>query len=64
MPDSEIGQVIAIVNSEAYWAKLFGPQIRLLIKDLDTIPHTIFFPRLDGEGVVEYALEYNGLPNQ
>jgi hypothetical protein len=60
----QIGQVIAIDNSEAYRAKLFGPRIRLLISDLSTIPHTVILPRLDGEGVVEYALEYSGLPNQ
>ena len=60
----QIGQVIAIDNSDAYMAKLFGPRIRLLIRDLNTIPHTVILPRLDGEGVVEYALEYSGMPNQ
>ena len=60
----QIGQVIAIDNSEAYRAKLFGPRIRILVKDLNTLPHTVVLPRLDGEGVVEYTLEYSGLPNQ
>lgn len=60
----QIGQVIAIDNSEAYRAKVFGPRIRLLIQDLNTIPYTIVLPRLDGKGVVEYNLEYSGLPNQ
>ena len=59
-----IGQVIAIDNSEAYRAKLFGPRIRLLVKDLNSLPQTIVLPRLDSDGVVEYQLEYSGLPNQ
>lgn len=28
------------------------------------MPHTVVLPRLDGEGAVEYMLEYSGLPNQ
>ena len=59
-----IGQVIAIDNSEMYRAKLFGPRIRLLVKDPNNLPKTIVVPRLDREGVVEYSLEYSGLPNQ
>ena len=60
----QIGQVLSIDNSEAYRAKLFGPRIRLLVRDLDNLPHTIILPRLDGEGTVEYAVEFSGLPNQ
>jgi hypothetical protein len=60
----QIGQVILIDTSEAYMAKLFGPRIRLLIRDLDSLPSAIRIPRLDGEGIVEYKLEFNGLPNQ
>ena len=59
-----IGQVIAIDNSELYRAKLFGPRIRLLVKDLNSLPRKIAIPRLDREGVVEYSLEYSGFPNQ
>lgn len=59
----QIGQVISIDNSELYRAKLFGPRIRLLVRDLDTLPHTVVLPWLDGEGTIEYALEFNGLPN-
>ena len=59
-----IGQVIAIDNSELYRAKLFGPRIRLLVKDLNDLPQTIIVPRLDREGEVEYTLEYSGLPSQ
>lgn len=59
-----IGQVISIDNSEAYKAKLFGPRIRLLVKDIDNLPHTVVLPKLDGEGKIEYALEFSGLPNQ
>ena len=59
-----IGQVVAIDNSEAYRAKLFGPRIRILVRDLDNLPCTAVLPRLDGTGVVEYNLEYIGLPNQ
>ena len=61
---SQMGQVIAIDSSEAYRAKLFGPRIRILVKDLNTLPHTVVLPRLDGEGEVEYTLEYSGMPNQ
>jgi hypothetical protein len=61
---SQLGQVIAIDNSDVYKAKLFGPRIRLLVQDIDNLPQTITIPRIDGEGVAEYALEYNGLPNQ
>jgi hypothetical protein len=60
----QIGQVISIDSSEAYRAKLFGPRIRLLVKDLDTLPHTVIIPRLDGKGTTEHALEFSGLPNQ
>ena len=60
----QIGQVIAIDNSDAYRAKLFGPRIRILIRDIQTLPHTVVLPRLDGEGSVEYTLEYSGLPHQ
>lgn len=60
----KIGQAIAIDNLDAYRAKFFGPQVRLLIRDRNTLPHTAVLPRLDGEGVVEYTLEYSGLPNQ
>ena len=60
----QIGQVISIDNSEAYRAKLFGPKIRLLVRDLYTLPHTVVLPRLDGKGSIEYALEFSGLPNQ
>ena len=60
----QIGQVFSIDNSEAYKAKFFGPRIRLLVRDLDKLPHRMVVPRLDGEGTVEYALEFNGLPNQ
>lgn len=59
-----IGQVIAVDNSEAYRAKLFGPRIRILVRDLDNLPKTVVLPRLDEEGVVEYNLEYSGLPHQ
>jgi len=59
-----IGQVIAIDNFEAYRAKLFDPRIRILVKDLNNLLHTVVLPRLDGEGVVEYSLEYSGLPQQ
>jgi hypothetical protein len=59
-----IGQVIAIDNSELYRAKLFGPRIRLLVKDPNNLPKTILVPMLDREGVTEYKLEYSGLPNQ
>ena len=59
-----IGQVIAVDNSELYRAKLFGPRIRLLVKDLNDLPQTIIVPRLDREGEVEYSLEYSGLPSQ
>jgi hypothetical protein len=60
----QIGQVISIDNSEAYKAKLFGPRIRLLVKDIDDLPHTVVIPRLDGKGTIEHALEFSGLPNQ
>lgn len=60
----QIGQVISIDNSEAYRAKLFGPRIRLLVKDLDALPISVLIPRLDREGTIEYALEFSGLPNQ
>ena len=59
----QIGQVISIDNSETCRAKLFGPCIRLLVKNLDTLPHMVL-PRLDGDGTIEYALEFSGLPNQ
>ena len=36
----QIGQVISIDSSEVYRAKLFGPRIRLLVRDLDNLPHT------------------------
>ena len=52
-----------IDSSESYRAKLFGPRIRILVRDLDSLPHTVVFSWLNGEGVVEYTLEYNGLPN-
>ena len=60
----QIGQVIAVDNSEAYRAKLFGPRIRVLVRDLKTLPQSVILPRLDGEGVVKYKLEYSGLPSQ
>ena len=60
----QMGQVVAIDNSEAYRAKLCGPRIRLLVRNLNTLPHSIVLPRLDREGTVEYKLEYSGLPNQ
>jgi hypothetical protein len=60
----QIGQVIAIDSSEAYRADLFGPRIRILVKDLNTLPHAVVLPRLDGDGVVEHTLEYSGMPNQ
>lgn len=60
----QIGQVITIDNSEAYRAKLFGPRIRLLVRDLNNLPQLAVLPRLDGEGTVEYKLKYSGLPNQ
>jgi hypothetical protein len=59
-----IGQVISIDNSEVSRAKLFGPRIKLLVRDLNSLPHTVEIPRLDGEGMIEYTLEFNGLPNQ
>ena len=60
----QIGQVVSIDNSEAYRSKLFGPRIRLLVQDLQRLPQTVVIPRLDGEGTVEYTLEYSGLPHQ
>ena len=60
----QIGQVISIDNSEAYRSKLFGPRIRLLVRELNRLPQTVVIPRLDGEGTVEYQLEYSGLPHQ
>jgi hypothetical protein len=59
-----IGQVIAIDNSDLYRAKLFGPRIRILVKDLNKLPKTIKVPRLDREGAVVHKLEYSGFPNQ
>ena len=59
-----IGQVIAVDTSEAYRAKLFDPRVRLLVKDIDDLPQRVAIPRLDGEGIVEYNLEFSGLPNQ
>lgn len=61
---SQIGQVISIDSSEAYKAKLLGPRIRLLVQNLNALPHTVVLPRLDGKGTQEYALEFSGLPNQ
>lgn len=60
----QMGQVIWIDTLEAYKAKLFGPRIRLLIQDLDTLPHAVILPRMDGEALVKYKLEISGLPNQ
>ena len=60
----QIGQVISIDNSEGYRSKLFGPRIRLLVKELNQLPQTVVLPRLDREGTVEYNLEYSGLPHQ
>lgn len=61
---AHIGQVIAIDNSEAYRSKLFGPRIRILVRDINNLPKKAAIPKLDGEGEVEYNLEYNGLPHQ
>lgn len=61
---AHIGQVIAIDNSEAYRAKLFGPRIRILVRDTNNLPQTVVLPSLDDEGELEYKLEYSGLPNQ
>ena len=60
----QLGQVISIDTSEAYRAKLLGPRIRLLVQDVKNLPQRIVVPRLDGEGEVEYELEFSGLPNQ
>lgn len=40
----QMGHVITIDNSEAYRAKLFGPRIRLLVRSLNTLPHTVVRP--------------------
>jgi hypothetical protein len=61
---NQFGQVISIDSSEAYRAKLFGPRIRLLVQDIDNLPHTIAIPRLDNEGTIDYPLEFSGLPSQ
>jgi len=61
---AQIGKVVAVDNSEAYRAKLFGPRIRILVQDLNTLPLTIALPKIEGEGKVRYLLEYSGLPNQ
>ena len=60
----QLGQVIDIDNLEVYKAKLFGPRICLLVQDVNNLPQLVVIPRLDGEGVVEYDLEFSGLPNQ
>lgn len=60
----QIGQVISIDNSEAYRAKLFGPRIRLLVRDLNQLPQKVVIPHLDGEGTIEYNLEFSRLPKQ
>ena len=60
----QLGQVVTIDTSESYITKLFGPRIRLLVRTLHNLPHTIILPRIDREGSVEYKLEYSGLPNQ
>lgn len=60
----QIGQIISIDNSENYRSKFFGPRIRLLVREASRLPHTVVIPRLDGEGTVEYHLEYSGLPHQ
>ena len=60
----QIGQVISIDSSDAYKAKLFGLRIRLLVRDLHTLPQVVVVPQLDGDGTVEYALEFSGLPHQ
>jgi hypothetical protein len=57
-------QVIVIDNFGAYMANLFGPRIRMLVRDLKTLSQSVVLPILDGEGVVEYKLEYIRLPNQ
>ena len=61
---TQIGKVVVVDNSEAYRAKLFGPQIRILVQDLNTLPLAVVLPRLNGDGTVKYLLEYSGLPNQ
>ena len=60
----QIGKVISIDNSEGYRAKLFGPRIRLMVRDIQQLPQKVVIPRLDGEGTVEYTLEFSGLPHQ
>ena len=60
----QLGQVISIDNSDAYKAKLSGPRIRILVQDLTELPSTVEIPRLDGDGTLEYKLEFSGLPNQ
>ena len=64
MIGEQLGQVIDIDNSDIYKAKLFGPRMRILVQDINNLPQLIVLPRLDGEGVVEYELEYSGLPHQ
>ena len=60
----QLGQVISIDNSEAYKSKLYGPRIRIMVKDLNALPKTVVIPRLNGEGTKEYAFEFSVLPNQ
>lgn len=56
---AQIGQVISIDNSNAYQAKLFGPRIRLLVHGLNALPHMVIISRLNGERMVEYAMEFS-----
>jgi hypothetical protein len=36
----------------------------MLVRDLNTPPQNVVLPKLDGDGLIKYALEYNGLLNQ
>ena len=61
---AQIGQVVAIDTSETYRTKLFGPRIRVLVRDINKLPHIVVLPRIDRKGTMDYLLEYSGLPNQ
>nr|PNR51290.1 hypothetical protein PHYPA_010476 [Physcomitrium patens] len=61
---NQFAEVIWIDTENQYREKAAGPRVRIMVKDINSLPSKVSIPNLHDGNQTEYYLEYNGLPTQ
>jgi hypothetical protein len=61
---SQLEKILAIDTTPTYRGKTVGPRIRVLVRDVETLPTTILIPGAKEGMLLEYKVVYQGRPDQ